>query len=56
MSRTTPLAGYISDSTGSYTTVFLIMSGLILTARLGPFFVCAAVALEHSREIRDAPA
>ena len=45
-----PLAGYIYDATGSYRIAFLILSGLMAFACIGPFFIKAGGALERHRQ------
>ncbi|XOV89111.1 MAG: MFS transporter [Pseudomonadota bacterium] len=47
-----PLAGYIYDTTGSYSTAFLILAGLMFVVCLGPFFIRAGGALERSRKVK----
>ncbi|MEM9621884.1 MAG: MFS transporter, partial [Pseudomonadota bacterium] len=42
-----PLAGFIYDATGSYNTAFLLLSGLMLFACLGPFFIRVGGARER---------
>jgi MFS family permease len=44
-----PLAGYIYDTTGSYSIAFMILSGLMLFACIGPFFITAGGARERRR-------
>ena len=45
-----PLAGFIYDTTGSYTSAFMILAGLMLVACAGPFFIRAGGALERARQ------
>ena len=44
-----PLAGFIYDATGSYRIAFLILTGLMLVACVGPFFIRAGGARERRR-------
>jgi len=44
-----PLAGYIYDTTGSYTLAFLILSALMAVACVGPFFIATGGAVERQR-------
>ena len=49
-----PLAGFIYDATGSYRIAFLILSGLMLFACAGPFFIRAGGARERRRRLAEA--
>ncbi len=49
-----PLAGFIYDATGSYRVAFLILSGLLLVACAGPFFIRAGGARERRRRLAGA--
>jgi len=42
-----PLAGFIYDATGSYNSAFFILSGLMLIACIGPFFIKVGGAAER---------
>ncbi len=42
-----PLAGFIYDATGSYNSAFFILSGLMLFACIGPFFIRVGGAAER---------
>ncbi len=44
-----PLAGFIYDATGSYQMAFFILSGLLLVACIGPFFIKVGGAAERKR-------
>lgn len=47
-----PFAGYIYDSTGSYNLAFLVLTGLLAVAALGPLFIRVGGAIER-RELRQ---
>ena len=42
-----PFAGYIYDTTGSYNLAFMVLTGLLAVAALGPFFIRIGGALER---------
>ena len=42
-----PLAGFIYDSTGSYTMAFTLLAGLMAVACVGPFFIARGGAVER---------
>lgn len=48
-----PLAGFIYDATGSYQIAFSILSGLLLVACIGPFFISVGGAAERKRRKRE---
>ena len=44
-----PLAGYIYDTTGSYSLAFFILAGLMSCACVGPLFIAVGGAVERRR-------
>lgn len=44
-----PLAGYIYDTTGSYSLAFFILAGLMAVACIGPMFIAVGGAVERRR-------
>ena len=49
-----PTAGYIKDVTGSYQLAFLVLSGMMLLACIGPFFIKAGGALSRRKSSTSA--
>ena len=49
-----PLAGYVYDTTGSYTIAFLILAGLMIFSCIGPFFIRAGGARERRLRLQEA--
>ena len=49
-----PLAGFVYDSTGSYTIAFLILAGLMVVSCIGPFFIRTGGARERRAKLAAA--
>jgi MFS family permease len=49
-----PMAGFIYDATGSYNGAFLILTGLMLVAGIGPFFIKVGGAAERRAMLAQA--
>ena len=48
-----PLVGYVHDVTGSYNLAFYILTGLMVVAAIGPFFIARGGAVER-RSLKSA--